>query len=211
MKTLLKNKNLWLISLALVLLFSCKKNEPFDGTFELSGTVRDELTGKPIANADVRIIERERGWMVGYAGKLVGSQIANKKGEFVISFPAKEEGFSYEISAREDAKYFEDNNPPWVEFTKTGKGRQDITLMPYGYLTFIIKGNKGGWRLGVSELHSFDMYSGIDTTRTAHTYPNRKKRFAYEIRDENMNIIQKIIDTIFIPLPPDTAFYLIEF
>lgn len=49
MKTLLKNKNLWLVSLAMVLLFSCKKNSFFDGTFELSGTVRDELTGKPIA------------------------------------------------------------------------------------------------------------------------------------------------------------------
>ena len=147
MKTSLKNKNLWLISLALILLFSCKKNEPFDGTFELSGTVRDELTGKPIAYADVRIIERERGWMVGYAGKLVGSQIANKKGEFIISFPAKEEGFSYEIVATENNKYFEDNNPPWVEFTKTGKGRQDITLMPKGYLKLHIKGNKGGWTM----------------------------------------------------------------
>ncbi|MCO5253041.1 MAG: carboxypeptidase-like regulatory domain-containing protein [Bacteroidetes bacterium] len=147
MKTLLKNRNLWLISLALVLLFSCKKNEPFDGTFELSGTVFDELTGKPIAYADVRIIERERGWMVGYAGKLVGSQTANKKGEFVISFPAKEEGFSYEIVATENNKYFEDNNPPWVEFTKTGKGRQDITLMPKGYLKLHIKGNKGGWTM----------------------------------------------------------------
>lgn len=195
----------------MVLLFSCKKNEPFDGTFELSGTVRDELTGKPIANADVEIIERERGWMVGYAGKLVGSQIANKKGEFVISFPAKEEGFSYEIVATENNKYFEDNTPPWVEFTKTGKGRQDITLMPYGYLTFIIKGNKGGYRLKINGI-SNHYFSNSDTLQTVKKTPKLNTGIYYFVYDVNNELLYNKIDTVLIPPPPpDTAYHLIEF
>lgn len=108
----MKTHNLTLLFfyfLTFALLTSCEKDELFEGTFELSGAVRDELTGNPIPFSDVRIIERERGWIAGYAGKLVGSKIANEKGEFEIAFPAKEEGFVYEIVAKESNKYFENN------------------------------------------------------------------------------------------------------
>ncbi len=193
----------------MVLLFSCKKNEPFDGTFELSGTVRDELTGKPIANADVEIIERERGWIVGYAGKLVGSQIANKQGEFVISFPAKQVSYFYEIVATENNKYFEDNTPPRVIITKEGKGRQDVTLIPYGYLTFIIKGNKKGWKLGTNKVGTWHM--GVDTSKTSFEYPNEISKVTYWVYDNNDIEIFRKTDLVFIPPPPDTTYYLIEF
>jgi len=202
-------KLIWIISLLFLGFSSCKKNGPFNGTFELSGSVRDELTGNPIAYADVRIIERERGWMTALGGKLVGAQKANEKGEFVISFPANESGYSYEIVATENNKYFENNSPPRVSFTKTGKGRQDITLMPKGYLTCIIKGNKGGWRIGGWGVG--EHYKGIDTTNTSYWTPKQKARIVYSVRDQNLNELYRIDTSIFIPLPPDTAFYLIEF
>jgi len=202
-------KLIWIISLLFLVFSSCKKNGPFNGTFELSGTVRDELTGNPIAYADVRIIEREKGWMTALGGKIVGAQKANEKGEFVISFPANESGYSYEIVATEYNKYFENNSPSRVSFTKTGKGRQDITLMPKGYLTFIIKGNKGGWTIG--GIGQYRFYQGVDTSVTLYKTPNQNSAVNYVIRNKNDSIIYTYSNTILVPLPPDTAFYLIEF
>jgi len=202
-----------LVSIGIVF-SSCKKNEPFNGTFELSGTVRDELTGNPIAYADVRIIERERGWMTALGGKMVGAQKANEKGEFVISFPVNESGYSYEIVATEYNKYFENNSPPRVSFTQTGKGRQDITLMPKGYLTFIIKGNKGGEIMSISYSQ---FRKGADTSVTFFREPNKNAKYYYSVYDgKGTSTIygnQMYKDTINItpPPPPDTAFYLIEF
>jgi len=208
-------KILWIISLLFLGFSSCKKNEkqraPFEGTFELSGIVRDELTDKPIAHADVKIIERERGLMVAWGGKLVGYQRANEKGEYNISFPANESEFSYELVATELNKYFENNSPPRVSFTQSGKGRQDITLMPIGYLTFNIKGNKGGHSLGGGGGSLGVHYKGCDTSVTIHITPNKTHPYTYSVRDINLEIIEKKTIEIFIPLPPDTAFYLIEF
>jgi len=202
-------KILWIISLLFLGFSSCKKNEPFNGTFELSGSVRDELTGNPIAYADVRIIEREKGWMTALGGKMVGAQKANVKGEFVISFPANESGYSYEIVATEYNKYFENNSPPRVSFTKTGKGRQDITLLPKGYLTFIIKGNKGGQRMRINFVGNFLKES--DSTKTIFEYPKTNAKISYFVYGINNELLYQKSDEVLIPLPPDTAFHLIEF
>jgi len=204
-------KLLWIISLLFLVFSSCKKNGPFNGTFELSGSVRDELTGNPITYADVRIIEREKGWMTALGGKMVGAQKANEKGEFVISFPANESGYSYEIVATEYNKYFENNSPPRVSFTKTGKGRQDITLMPKGYLKVHIKGNKGGWTMSGGGGDLGRHYSGTDTFKIIAYTPNKIRKITYVVRDINDNILNTQTFETFIPPPPDTAFHLIEF
>lgn len=84
-------------------------------------------------------------------------------------------------------------------------------LMPKGYLTFIIKGNKGGWLVGGGGGSLGVHYQGVDTSKTIYLTPNKTHSYTYEIRDISLNILETKRIEVFIPLPPDTALYLIEF
>jgi len=207
-------KILWIISLLFLVFSSCKKADPpYNGDFEISGKVLDELTGKPIPYATVGVLEISRDDFLGMGAKTVVSGYADENGAFSFKFYANEHSNHYELAARESDMYFEKSSFPYISFNKKGKTTQNVSLMPKGYLTLHIKGNKGGWMWGGGAFGGGlgMQYMGVDTFVTLQEKPNRNTELTYEVRDKDMNIIEKKTEEVFIPLPPDTAFYLIEF
>lgn len=194
-----------------LLLPSCEKQpDPFKGEYELSGRVIDDISGKPIPNATVGVLEYDRDDFSGWGAKTAVSVLADDKGAFSFRFNADEAKYYYELVAQEPYKYFDILDYPRIEFNSKGKSTMDILLNPKGYLTYIIKGNKGGWKLHINGTYTDCMY-GDDTLITVLKRPISKRSFTYWVYDINDEVILKKSDTVFIPPPPDTAFYLIEF
>ncbi|MCO5253833.1 MAG: carboxypeptidase-like regulatory domain-containing protein [Bacteroidetes bacterium] len=183
-----------------VLLTSCKKDLPYDDDYEVSGYVLDELTGKPIAYATVGVLQISREDFLGWGAKTVASGTADSTGYFKYHFHANENDNLYELVARKDDHYFEKSNFPDISFNKNGKTTQNVTLMPHGYLTLVIKGNKGGWTIG--GIGQYRFYRGVDTSVTLYETPNQNSAVNYVVRNEQDSIIYTSLNTILIPLPP---------
>ncbi len=203
-----------IFSILMILLTECKKIGPYDGEYEISGKVLDELTGKPIPHALVGVLETSREDFSGWGAKTVISGYADENGSFSYRFKADENKNYYELVAKENQKYFEKSSFPRITFNSKGKSTMNVTLMPYGYLTLHIKGNKGGAFMSI-EYSQFRR--GVDTSITFHKEPNKETLFYYSVYDGMGtstiygNLIYKDTLNINTPSPPDTAFYLIEF
>lgn len=218
MKTLIKNRNLWLISLALILLFSCKKYEPYVGEFELTVKVTDEITGKPVSDASVFVFERENGYIFN-ASMQIAEGLTDTNGIVKLKFYANENDYSYHFTITKIGRYETKIDNPEIILSKKGVSYQNGTLRPFGNITFNIKGNKGTPILNILNIqHTSVLYSGVDTSLTFFSELNYETQFIFNEYDGipkgNSNIGSILrSDTLKImpATPPDTAFYLIEF
>ncbi len=198
----------------LLLCGSCRKDREvhnYKGSYTITGKVIDQITGKGIGQALVGVIEKDKNSFYGYAGKTVVSLRTDAEGNFSLTFNANAEDNHYEIVATA-AKYFEmtqggDN----ISFTKNGKKTQNVSLMPHGYLSLNIKGNKGGNKISLNA-GGGPYYSGVDTFVVIKWEPNIKISFGYWVSyftDSSLNY-----NSVFNSPPPpphDTVYHLIEF
>jgi hypothetical protein len=205
----MKNIPVYLFLLISINFLMCKKHKPYNGEYEVSGRVLDELTGKTIPYATVGVLERSRDNFSSWGAKTVVSGLADENGWFSFRFPVNEKDNHYELVAKEPHKYFEKSSYPLVSIYSNGKTTMDVKLMPKGYLTFIIKGNKGGVKLNINGGGTFKM--NTDTTSTVYKTPLKNSKISYFVYNINNELLYQKSDSIFIPLPPDTAYYLIEF
>ena len=210
----MKNILVYLFLLLVINLLSCKKHQPYVGEYEVNGRVLDEITGKPIPYATVGVLAKRRSDFSGWGAKTGVSGYADGNGWFSLRFDVREEDYHYELVAKEQHRYFDNSNYGLISIYKKGKTTMDVTLMPYGYLTFDIRGNKGGEYISIGY---YRFRNGIDTTVTFHKEPNKKTKIHYSVYDGvgSSTIFGDLIhrDSIVTttPLPPDTAYYLIEF
>ncbi len=197
----------------LIILFSCRKDREvpdYVGEYTITGKVVDEITGKGISQALVGVVERRRELSSNLGGKTLVSLRTDAEGNFSLTFNANAEENNYELVASA-TKYFEmTEGGDRITFTKNGKKTQNVSLLPHGYVTLQIKGNKGGKEIFISGGGGY-YYSGSDTFYTRHVTPLYEWEFPYLIyySDTSKNI-KSSFKTV--PPPPhDTIYHLIEF
>ena len=196
---------------------SCKKDREvakYTGDYTITGKVIDEITGAGIAGANVGVIERGRDATSHLGGKTVAFDKSDADGNFTLTFSASSEDNNYELTANALTYFDKSGGGDLITFTKNGSKTQNITLTPHGYLTFYIKGIKGGNEIRLSAGEGgggVSFYQGVDTFRTYYTSPIKESRSAYWVffQDTSKNYNELVV----LPPPPphDTTYYLIEF
>ncbi len=213
----MKQINLITLILAMLFIVACKdKSRFFEGEYELTGRVLDEVTGKAIADAGVGIFAHKREFF-SQTSPMVGYGYTDGNGIFKIRFPADEKNYNYELMAQENKNYFETSGGKYFSLNNKGKSTEDITLTPYGYLKLHVVGNKGGWTIGGSISSGMGnggigrFYKGMDSIRLHTIDPTEECRIYYSVRNSNDEIISQHIDTLPPPQPHDTIYHKIEF
>ena len=202
---------------SLLIGISCKKDREvanYDGDYTITGKVLDEITGAGIAGANVGVIERGRDATSNLGGKTVAFDKSDAEGNFTLTFYVNSKNNTYDLSASALSYFERTDGGDAISFTKNESKTQNAYLMPHGYLTFLIKGNKGGNEIRLSAGEGgggISFYQEVDTFRTYYTRPTKESRSAYWVfyDDTSRNYNELVI----LPPPPphDTTYYLIEF
>lgn len=154
-------------------------------------------------------MERNREQTSYLGTKTAAAGKTDASGNFSLTFNADTEDNTYELVSYA-LKYFQKMDGDDVRFTKNGRKDQDIKLKPEGYVTFLIRGNRGGSSLSINRVWG-TFYKGADTARTTSVYPNQLNYFTYwvDFIDTSQNY-KHMIETP-APGPHDTVTFLIEF
>ena len=199
------------------LMIACSKDREvadYQGNYTLSGRVLDEITGRGIPYATIGVIERKREWFSSIAGKTVAYDKADADGNYSFTFPVNSKENNYYLTAQALTYFERTDGGDAIRFTKNGSKKQDINLIPHSFLSFWIKGNKGGKEIRLSAGSGgggISFYQGVDTVRTYLTSPLINSQSAYWVfyNDTSLNYNK----SFHLPPPPphDTTYYLIEF
>src|SRR5690606_885547 len=89
--------------ITILMLLSCRKDREvaeYQGKYTLTGRVLDEITGQPVPNATVGVIERKREWMSAIAGKTAAFDKTDAGGNFTLTFEANSKENNYYLTAK---------------------------------------------------------------------------------------------------------------
>lgn len=198
-----------LIYLSFLLLFlRCGKEEKdYSGPYEISGTLTDYHTGKPIENVTVNLF-RTKYEGARYYKSIPVLTFPDSLGHYSLKFTANNEGnVTYEVLIQN----FINGTQP-VVFMKSGKSTMDIQLKPYGYIEYTIGGTKNGSTMthfynGNSRNH----YKHGDTATVKYPkYPLQNHLIRYIVYDSAGNQLYEKNDQVYIE-PRQTVQYAIEF
>ncbi len=214
----MKAKIVILSSILLLLCGSCRKDRVvhnYKGSYTITGKVIDQITGKGIGQALVGVIEKDKNSFYGYTGKTVVSLRTDAEGNFSLTFNANTEDNNYELLASAWYYFEMKQGGDKISFTKNGKRTQNVTLLPVGFVTFHIKGNKGGNEIASSfgGGGGLSFFIGIDTTITTYKSPFNDVKFKYHVYYNTADSINNYERMVHLPPPPphDTVYHLIEF
>ncbi len=197
-----------------LLFLSCRKDREvakYSGEYTITGKVVDKISGFSIPHASVGVIGRSRDATSHFGGKTVAFDKSDDDGNFTLKFSANSEDNNYELTANA-LTYFTKTSGDDVRFTKNGSRTQNVLLMPYGYLTLHIKGNKGGDKLSVSAGGGGSNYNqGVDTIKTYNKTPGQEAYLVYGAFNQKDELLFKTDTSLLIVFPPDSTHFLIEF
>jgi len=189
----------------LVVGIACKKDREvanYDGDYTLTGRVLDEITGQGIPNATVGVIERGRDATSNLGGKTIAFDKSDANGNFTLTFHANSKNNTYDLSASALSYFERTDGGDAISFTKNGSKEQNPKLMPEGYLTLFVRGNKGGVKKYLYQLGGgISFYQGVDTVRYYNKRPDQIISFPYWVffQDTSLNY-QKNVE-----LPPPSS------
>ncbi len=212
----MKHTNLIVLILAILFVVACKDNsKPFDGEYELTIKVIDQVSKKPVMGATTGVLEVDREDFSGWGAQTVGAGRTDEDGIFTLKFKAAPSSYLYKYTAKAD-QYFQ-FQPRSFSLSKSGKSTEIIEITPYGYLKLHVVGNKGGFEMsgsistGMGNGGIGPFYRGYDTTEVNIVKPAKECRITYWIYDNRDSVLKHTSIYLSPPSPHDTIYHKIEF
>ena len=212
----MKQINLITLILAILFVVACKDNsKPFDGEYELTIKVIDQVSKKPVMGATTGVLEVDREDFSGWGAQTIGAGRTDENGVFILKFKAAPSSYLYKYTAKAD-EYFQ-FQPRSFSLSKSGKSTEIIEITPYGYLKLHVVGHKGGFEMGGSISTGMGnggtgrFYKGTDSIRLHVIRPMDECQITYWVYNNRSELLYKHNDTLAPPLPHDTIYHKIEF
>lgn len=132
MKSIIYKLLLIVLSLNIILLNSCKKDEPTGGPTSVHGFVISDADGRKVAGADVWLVTNNG--TSALSDKVIAYKKASNDGYYNFDFDAAENGRYFLVT--EATHYYKKE---FTNFTKGKNNKLDLPIWPKGYvaLTFI--------------------------------------------------------------------------
>lgn len=204
MKSIIHKLLLIALSLNIVLLHSCKKDEPTSGPTSMHGFVISDTDGKKIAGADVWLVQVGDG-ISSLSDKTLAYKKTNTDGYYNFDFDA-EDGKKYYIAVQAKHHFKKEVN----NFSNGKNTKIDINLSPKGYvqIAFINTPPKETVEISVNILPLLSSTLEKDTIMIGEWFGNQNLELTWWIKNGMETSLTKFQESIYVKALDTTNFTL---